>query len=56
MRQIDRAASSFWQEAGGVTQMRGNRTLSLTDLIFIFERWGLNKPIRISLEGIQSIE
>jgi hypothetical protein len=55
-RQIDRTASFFGQESRGVTQMRGNGTLILTDSDLIFEMWVPNKQFRISLGSIQSIE
>jgi hypothetical protein len=55
-RQIDRTASFFGQESRGVTQMRGNGTLILTDSDLIFEMWVPNKEFRIPLRGIQSLE
>jgi hypothetical protein len=55
-RQIDRAASFFGQESRGVTQMRGNGTLILTDSDLIFERWVPNTEFRIPLRSIQSLE
>jgi len=55
-RQIDRAASFFGQESRGVTQMRGNGTLILTDSDLIFEMWVPNKAFRIPLRSIQSLE
>jgi hypothetical protein len=55
-RQIDRAASFFGQESRGVTQMRGNGTLILTDSDLIFEMWVPNKEFRIPLRSIQAIE
>lgn len=55
-RQIDRAASFFGQESRGVTQMRGNGTLILTDSDLIFEMWVPNTEFRIPLRSIQSLE
>jgi hypothetical protein len=55
-RQIDRAASFFGQESRGVTQMRGNGTLILTDSDLIFEMWLPSKEFRIPLRSIQAIE
>lgn len=55
-RQIERAASFFGQESRGVTQMRGNGTLILTDSELIFEMWVLNREFRIPLRSIQSLE
>jgi hypothetical protein len=55
-RQIDRVASFFGQESRGVTQMRGNGTLILTDSDLIFEMWVPNKEFRIRLRSIQTIE
>lgn len=55
-RQIDRAAHFFGQESRGVTQMRGNGTLILTDSDLIFEMWVLNTEFRIPLRSIQAIE
>jgi hypothetical protein len=55
-RQIDRAASFFGQESRGVTQMRGNGTLILTDSHLIFEMWVPNTEFRIALRSIQSLE
>ena len=55
-RQIDRAASFFGQESRGVTQMRGNGTLILTDSDLIFELWVPATEFRIPLQRIQSIE
>lgn len=55
-RQIDRAASFFGQESRGVTQMRGNGTLILTDSDLIFEMWVPNREFRIPLRSIQAIE
>jgi hypothetical protein len=55
-RQIDRAASFFGQESRGVTQMRGNGTLILTESDLIFEMWVPNKAFRIPLRSIQSLE
>lgn len=55
-RQIDRAASFFGQESRGVTQIRGNGTLILTDSDLIFEMWVPNRQFRIPLRSIQSIE
>jgi hypothetical protein len=53
---IDRAASFFGQESRGVTQMRGNGTLILTDSDLIFEMWLPNREFRIPLRSIQAIE
>jgi hypothetical protein len=55
-RQIDRAASFFGQESRGVTQMRGNGILILTDSDLIFEMWVPNTEFRIPLRSIQSLE
>ncbi len=55
-KQIDRSASFFGQESRGITQMRGNGTLILTDSDLIFEMWLPNKQFRIPLSSIQSIE
>lgn len=55
-KQIDRTASFFGQESRGVTQMRGNGTLILTDTELIFEQWMTNNVFRISLRTIQGIE
>jgi hypothetical protein len=55
-RQIDRAASFFGQKSRGVTQMRGNGTLILTDSDLIFEMWVPNTEFRIPLRSIQSLE
>jgi hypothetical protein len=55
-RQIDRAASFFGQESRGVTQMRGNGTLILTDSDLVFEMWVPNREFRIPLRSIQAIE
>lgn len=55
-RQIDRTASFFGQQSRGVTQMRGNGTLILTDSDLIFEMWILNREFRIPLQSIQSLE
>ncbi len=54
--QIDRAASFFGQESRGVTQMRGNGTLILTDTDLIFEMWVPATEFRIPLRRIQSLE
>ena len=53
---IDRAASFFGQESRGVTQMRGNGTLILTDTDLIFEMWVPNSTFRVPLRSIQRIE
>lgn len=55
-RQIDRAASFFGQESRGVTQLRGNGTLILTDSELIFELWIPHREFRIPLRRIQSLE
>jgi hypothetical protein len=55
-RQIDRAASFFGQESRGVTQMRGNGTLVLTDSDLIFEMWVPSSEFRIPLSRIESLE
>lgn len=55
-RQIDRAASFFGQESRGVTQMRGNGTLILTESDLIFEMWVPNNAFCIPLRSIQSLE
>ena len=55
-RQIDRAASFFGQESRGVTQLRGNGTLILTDSELIFELWVPHREFRIPLRRIQSLE
>ena len=55
-RQIDRAASFFGQESRGVTQMRGNGILILTDSDLIFEMWVPHREFRIPLRSILSIE
>jgi hypothetical protein len=55
-RHIDRAASFFGQESRGVTQLRGNGTLLLTDSDLIFEMWVPNREFRIPLRSIQAIE
>lgn len=54
--QIDRAASFFGQESRGVTQLRGNGTLILTQTELIFEVWLPNKTFRIPLGSMQSLE
>ena len=53
---VDRTASFFGQESRGVTQMRGNGTLILTDTELIFEMWVPNSTFRIPLRDIQRIE
>lgn len=55
-RHIDRAASFFGQASRGVTQLRGNGTLILTDSELIFEQWVTNREFRIPLRSIQAIE
>jgi hypothetical protein len=55
-RKIDRAASFFGQESRGVTQMRGNGTLILTDSDLIFEMWLPQRTFTIPLHSIQGIE
>jgi hypothetical protein len=55
-RQIDRSASFFGQESRGITQLRGNGTLVLTDSDLVFDQWVVNKKFRIPLRSIQSIE
>jgi hypothetical protein len=55
-RQIDRAASFFGQESRGVTQMRGNGLLILTDTALLFQMWVPNQEFRIPLRSIQSLE
>jgi L-2-hydroxyglutarate oxidase LhgO len=51
-RQIDRTANFFGQESRGVTQIRGNGTLILTDSDLIFEMWVPNKQLRIPLRSV----
>lgn len=53
---IDRAASFFGQQSHGVTQLRGNGTLILTDSDLIFEMWVPNKEFRIPLRSIHSLD
>jgi hypothetical protein len=55
-RHVDRTASFFGQESRGVTQMRGNGTLILTDSDLIFELWVPHAEFRIPLQRIQSLE
>jgi hypothetical protein len=55
-RLIDAGALFFGQESRGVTQMRGNGTLIVTDSDVIFQQWVTNKEFRIPLSAIQSIE
>jgi hypothetical protein len=55
-RRIDRSAGFFGQQSRGVTQMRGNGTLILTDADLIFEMWIPNREFRIPLRSIQAIE
>ena len=55
-RQVDRAASFFGQQSRGVTQLRGNGTLILTDTELVFEQWVTNQVFRIPLRSIQAIE
>ncbi|RMD73560.1 MAG: hypothetical protein D6823_13145 [Chloroflexi bacterium] len=54
-RQIDHA-SFFGKESRGVTQLRGNGTLILTDSELIFELWVPNTAFRIPLRSIQALE
>ena len=55
-QRIDRAASFFGQQLHGVTQLRGNGTLILTDSDLIFEMWIPNTEFRIPLRSIQALE
>jgi hypothetical protein len=55
-RLIDAGALFFGQQSRGVTQMRGNGTLIVTDSAVIFQQWVTNKEFRIPLSAIQSIE
>jgi hypothetical protein len=55
-RLIDAGALFFGQQSRGVTQMRGNGTLIVTDSEVIFQQWVTNKEFRIPLSAIQSIE
>lgn len=53
---VDRAASFFGQESRGVTQMRGNGILILTDTELLFQMWVPNQEFRIPLRSIQSLD
>ena len=53
---IDRTASFFGQQSRGVTQIRGNGTLILTDSDLIFEMWLPRREYRIALASIESLE
>lgn len=53
---IDRAASFFGQRSRGVTQIRGNGTLILTNSDLIFEMWLPRREYRIALASIESLE
>lgn len=55
-RLIDATANFWGLESRGVTQMRGNGTLILTDSELIFQQWVTNKEFRVPLNAIQSIE
>jgi hypothetical protein len=46
----------YGQESRGVTQMRGNGTLVLTNTELYFERWLPRREFRIPLTAIQAIE
>ncbi|HST06129.1 MAG TPA: hypothetical protein VLQ48_15550 [Chloroflexia bacterium] len=55
-RHVESGALFFGQESRGVTQMRGNGTLILTDDELLFKQWVVSKEFRIPLRSIQSIE
>jgi hypothetical protein len=55
-RLIDAGALFFGQQSRGVTQMRGNGTLIVTDSDVIFQQWVIKREFRIPLTAIQSIE
>ncbi len=55
-KMIVAGANFFGQESRGVTQMRGNGTLVLTDAEVFFEQWMPRREFRIPLTAIQSIE
>ena len=55
-RLIDAGPLFFGQQSRGVTQMRGNGTLIVTDSEVIFQQWVTNREFRIPLTAIQSIE
>jgi hypothetical protein len=53
---IDPGANFFGQESKGVTQLRGNGTLVLTDSELYFELLVPRREYRIPLASIQSVE
>src|SRR5512134_3616363 len=55
-RLIVPGANFFGQQSHGVTQMRGNGTLVLTDSELYFERWLLRRDYHIPLSAIQGVE
>lgn len=55
-RLIVPGANFFGQESHGLTQLRGNGTLVLTDNELHFERWLSRREYRIPLHAIRAIE
>jgi hypothetical protein len=53
---IDSRASFFGQESHGVTQLRGNGTLVITDSELIFMKWVPKRDYIIPLRSITGIE
>jgi hypothetical protein len=55
-RMIVAGANFYGQESRGVTQLRGNGTLVLTDDEVYFEQWVTRREFHIPLTAIQAIE